>query len=127
MNKKILIIEDDTLLSTTLIEAFKNASFEVFSAKDGELGIEEAKKNEPHAIVLDLLMPKVNGLSVLENIRKDMGEWGKSVPVFILTNYDPQDDPTMKSVLTNEPIVYLEKSSWQLDDIVNRVNQTLGN
>ena len=44
MNKKILIIEDDTLLSTTLIEAFKNASFEVFSAKDGELGIEEAKK-----------------------------------------------------------------------------------
>ncbi len=125
MQKKILIIEDDSLLMATLSEAFLKEGFDVLTAKDGEVGIQEAENNKPDAIVLDLLMPKQNGLSVLESIRSNMGDWGKSVPVFILTNYDPQDDPTMKTVLNHEPVTYLEKSSWQLDDIVGKVKQTL--
>lgn len=125
MSQKVLIIEDDTLLITTLGEAFRKGGYEVITASDGEKGINEAEKNNPDAIVLDLLIPKSNGLAVLESIRSSMGDWGKSVPVFILTNYDPQDDPTMKTVLTHEPVTYLEKSSWQLEDIVAKVNQVL--
>lgn len=127
MANKVLIIEDDVLLLTTLKEAFTKSGFEVETASDGDIGISIAKDSGADVVVLDLLMPKVNGLTVLENIRSSMGDWGKTVPVFILTNYDPQDDPTMKSVLTHEPVVYLEKSSWQLEDIVGKVRQALEN
>lgn len=82
--KKILIIEDEEPMRRVLKDTLEQEGFIVFESGDGKAGLEEAHLKRPDLILLDILMPKMDGMTVLKQLRKE--EWGKGVPVVILTN-----------------------------------------
>jgi len=119
--KKILIVEDETPLRGALVSKFTRENFTVLEAKDGMEGLEVAKKDHPDLILLDIIMPKIDGLSMLHILRED--EWGKSVPVILLTNLS---DAEKVSQATKEGVYdYLVKSDWHIDDVVKKVREKL--
>lgn len=97
---------------------------EMSVAKDGEDGLNQALANHPDLILLDILMPKMNGLATLKKLRED--DWGKTVPVILLTNLDP-DDKAIDAVSEYDPSYYLIKSDNTPQDVLNKINEVLTN
>ena len=120
--KTILIVEDEGATARALAEKFKHQDFNVLSAKNGEEGLALALKNHPDAILLDVLMPKMDGLTMMNKLREDA--WGKNVPIIVLTNLNP-DDMVMREIVKNEPAYYLIKSELQIEDLVEKVKERL--
>lgn len=120
---KILIVEDETPLRTALVDTLLNEGFEVLEAKDGQEGLKAALNDKPDLILLDLLMPKMSGLEMMEKLRADAK--GQKVPIIVLTNRVP-DDKIMADVTKYEPAYYLVKATLNLDDVVEKVRSTLG-
>lgn len=105
IKKKILIIEDEAPMRRVLKETLEEEGFIVLESNDGEAGLEEAFRAEPDLILLDIIMPKVSGMTVLKRLREDE-PWGKHVPILILTNLN--DAPTVINALefdSGEPII----------------------
>lgn len=121
--KKILIVEDEETTQKAVSEAFATQEFTVITANDGEEGLSVSLKEHPDLILLDILMPKMDGMIMLQKLRLD--EWGKTVPVIILTNVNPNSSSTISSVLQNEPAYYLMKSDVKLEGIVDKVKEVL--
>lgn len=84
----ILVIEDDTTIRDTLEFSLKLAGFSVLAAKDGEIGLQLAKDKDPDLILLDLMLPKIDGFTICKNIR----EINEGVPVLMLTALDAEKD-----------------------------------
>lgn len=119
--KKILIIEDDRSLSHALEEIINRSGFTALLAKDGVEGLESAFKNHPDLILLDIIMPKMNGVKMLKSLRSKA--WGKTVPVFLLTN--DTDPDHMREVLKDNATDYLVKSDWEIEEVVKKIKSTL--
>lgn len=119
---KILIVEDEIPLRKALVDTLLNEGFEVLEARDGGEGLETALSDKPDLILLDLLMPRMSGIQVMEKLRADV--WGKKVPIVILTNRIP-DDQIMADVTKYEPAYYLVKATLNLDEVVLKVKATL--
>jgi DNA-binding response OmpR family regulator len=81
-NEKILIIEDEKVLADVLESKLKKEGYQVEAASDGELGYEKIINWSPDLILLDIIMPKMNGYEVLEKMNKE----GKKIPVIIISN-----------------------------------------
>jgi len=86
MAKKILIIEDEETLRRAMVEFLKEESFSVVNAEDGEKGLAMAISEKPDLILLDIILPKLDGYEVLSRIKKD--EKTKNIPVILLTNLE---------------------------------------
>lgn len=121
--KKILIVEDEESMLDIISNYLTNQEFTTLMAKDGEEGLTTALKEHPDLILLDILMPKMDGMIMLQKLRLD--EWGKKVPVIILTNVSPNANSIINSVLKNEPAYYLVKSDVKLEGIVGKVKDVL--
>ena len=121
LKKKILIVEDDEYIRDAFEEVINGKGFIVMVAKDGEEGLESALKNHPDLILLDIMMPKMNGLSVLKNLRGDT--WGKTVPVLLLTN--DTDPEHIRETLKDNATDYLIKSDWEIEEIIKKIKTTL--
>lgn len=117
----ILVVEDEVQLRRILTEKLSSEGFEVSGAVDGLEGIEKAIQNHPDLILLDLLMPKIDGIAALEKIRSD--SWGKDVPVLILTNLSEVDKVEKAKKLNISG--YLVKSDWKLEDVVSKIREVL--
>lgn len=89
-NKKILIVEDDTMISSMYKTKFQAEGFEVLIADDGAAGLETAKKDKPDLVMLDVILPQLDGFSVLEELKKD--KTTKNIPVIMLTNLGTSED-----------------------------------
>jgi len=113
---KILIVEDELTLVTALSEKFTREGFEVLTANNGKKGLQSALKNKPDLILLDILMPVMDGMTMLKHLRKD--PWGVNVFVFILTNREPGTDLTDESERIPYRSSYLMKSSFDISEIV---------
>lgn len=122
-NKKILIIEDEEAMLDAISEILSNQEFAALTARNGEEGLDTALKQHPDLILLDIFMPRMDGLVMLQKLRLD--EWGKKVPVIILTNLNPNTNSVINSVLQNEPAYYLVKSDVKLEGIVDKVKEVL--
>ena len=121
--KKILIIEDEKFLLSMLREKLVMDKFDVLEATDGDDGLAAAFKNHPDLILLDVIMPKMNGLAVLDNLRKDT-QWGKDVPVILLTNLA---DSEMQALAEKQNVEdYLVKADWSLDELTRKIKDKLG-
>jgi len=87
---KILIIEDDPLIVKIYTTRLTADGYQVFSAENGEGGLTIAEKEPPDLIVLDLMMPKVDGFSVLEKIRHN--DRTKNIPILVYSNLAAEDE-----------------------------------
>ncbi len=118
---KILIAEDEEAMLRALTDTFESADFEVFGAKNGEEGLEIAFQEHPDVILIDILMPKMDGMTMLKKIRED--EWGRKVPAMILTNLS--DVEKVAEAVEDGICNYLVKTEWSLEEIVKRVKKML--
>lgn len=121
--KKILIIDDDLTFQLTIGTKLKNCGYEVHTAMDGEVGLEQALKVHPDLILLDIRMPKLDGLSMLKKLQEDK-EAGKQIPIFITSNLSGLEDISEGVSLGIKG--YIVKSEESLDTIVTAVNTALG-
>ena len=119
--KKVLIIEDDTSMLHILAFKISQEGFKVLEAQDGKSGLDLAISEQPDLILLDLLLPKLDGLNLLEALRKN--EKSKQVPVFILTNLS-ENDTIYKSVALKAD-AYFIKSDSSLEHIAAEVKNKL--
>lgn len=121
--KKILIVEDELTLLKTLQETFADEGFQVMTAADGEIGLKLALEEHPDAILLDIIMPKKDGMTLMRELREG-DAWGKRVPIVLLTNLNA-DDGIIRNITRDEPAYYLVKKDWKLDDVVARTKSVL--
>lgn len=121
MKQKVLIIEDETTLMKVLQDKFSAEGFEVLVADDGVMGLSVALEGSPDLILLDIIMPKKDGITMLRELRADPR--GKDVPVVILTNLS--DAESINSGVKNGAYDFLVKSDWSLDDVVRKVRERL--
>ena len=119
--KTILIVEDEKLMLNALREEFVREGFIVLEAQDGEDGLAKALENQPDAIVLDIVMPRMNGLVMLMKLRADRR--GKNIPVIFLTNV--KDQAKEREAINNNVSEYLVKSDWSLEDVILKVKQAM--
>ena len=120
--KKILVTEDEPALLHVLQDKFSSEHFKVFGASNGQEGLKLALAKHPDFILADILMPKMDGISMLKELRKD--PWGKTVPVIVLSNLN--DEQMVADSLQQGAYDYLIKSDWNIDDIVKKVEKKLG-
>jgi DNA-binding response OmpR family regulator len=125
IKKRILIVEDDASLLHGLVDKFTHEKFQVFSATNGVEGLASALTNHPEVILLDIIMPQIDGLTMLQKLRKT-GEWGKSVPVIFLTNLSAETENIMARIATDEPVSYLIKSAVSIQDVIDKVYECFG-
>lgn len=121
MKREILIVEDELVLLNILIQKFESAGFKVICAANGEEGLEKALKKHPDLILLDILMPVMDGIKMLEELRKDT--WGKKVPVYMLTNLSNTEKEFSSSHL--DVAGYLIKCNLSIDEVVGYVKKKL--
>lgn len=121
MAKTILVIEDEAPLRKALEQSFRNAGFDVITAPEGQTGLEMAQKNRPDLIVLDVIMPRLDGISVLRKLRDDK-EWGATVPIIMLTNFTSA--PHIESSLEKKVQAYMVKADSKVSDVIHKA-QTL--
>lgn len=120
--KKILIVEDEPSLRRGLTNELEKAGFTVLGVQDGEEGLSMALAEHPDLILLDIILPKMDGLSLLKKLRDD--SWGKDAAVIMLTNLL---DPTIisQAVIYGAPD-YLVKIDWTIPDVISKVKERLG-
>lgn len=118
---KILLVEDDTFLVEMYTTKFELEGFEVVSAEDGKRGLELAKKENPDVILLDILMPKMDGFEVLDELKADAVT--KDIPVILLTNLGQQDD--IKKGFEKGAVGYLVKAHFMPSEVVDKIKGIL--
>jgi len=121
MAKKILIIEDDDFFRELLRKKLKSEGFEVAEATDGEKGAKMAKEKAPDLILLDLLMPGIDGFEVLSRIRGESST--ASIPVIILSNLGQQEDIEKGIKLGAND--YMIKSQFDINQVIEKINGLL--
>jgi len=119
--KKILIVEDEKSLLDVLVMKFSDEGFEVHQARDGVQGLETAVVKKPDLILLDIIMPRMDGITMLKKLREDL--WGKEVPVILLTNLG--DSEKIAEVMEYGVYDYLVKAEWKMEELVERVKSRL--
>ena len=116
--KKLLIVEDEPMIRKALVEQFSGEkNLTVMSAKDGKEGLTSAMREHPDFILLDIIMPIMNGLEMLNELRKD--EWGKTAQVMILSNLA---DTEKKAEASAQGVKYfIIKSNVNVSAIMKKV------
>jgi DNA-binding response OmpR family regulator len=121
MSKKILVVEDELALSQVLSDRFIEEGFEVQTAADGEEGLQKATTWQPDLVLLDIVMPKMDGMTMLHKLRAD--PVGKTMPVILLTNLSDTED--VYDAMANGVYDFLVKSHWDLEDLIHEVQAKL--
>lgn len=120
----LLIVEDEKILSDTLEEKLLLEGFKVIKAYDGDEALRLALANHPDLILLDLLLPKVDGKEMLKKLRED--KWGAHIPIIILTNIEsPSMVAEIMSIDNDSTFEYLVKNNTSLSEIVAHINKKL--
>ena len=119
---RILIVEDDPILGRMYSEKFKSEGYEVIAAQDGESGLKEARAGNIDMILLDVMLPRMSGIDLLEELRKD--STGKDINVIALTNLADQSEKDRAIALGVKD--YLVKAMQTPEQVVTKVNSLLG-
>ena len=118
---KILVVEDDPFVSNLLIKNLLSAGYSVINAVDGQKALTMLETERPQVILLDLLLPGLDGFEVLKKIKANP-ETSK-IPVFILSNLGSQDD--INKALQLGATDYIIKANFTLTEIVERIKNVL--
>ena len=117
--KKILVIEDEKVLAEMYKDKLSKAGFETIEAMEAEEGLQLAEREKPNLIVLDILLPRENGITFLKKMKKNPEIF--SIPVVILSNFD--DPLTKKEALDLGAKDYLIKSNHDPKETVERIKK----
>lgn len=120
---KVVVVEDDPDLLEALVRQFRSDGFDVFSGRNGREGVSRVLQVRPDLIVLDLLMPEMNGHEMMRELLRNR-EWVREIPVVVLTNYAPIDQK-VEGWLQRMSTAYVIKSEMGLDEIVGRAKELL--
>jgi len=118
---KILLIEDEEMLANMYEVKFKNEGFDLEKALDGAEGLEKAKSMKPDFILLDIIMPKMDGFSVLKALKED--DSTKDIPVMLLTNLGQDEDIEKGKQLGS--VGYLVKANITPSEVVAEVKKKM--
>ena len=119
---RIVIVEDDAFLAQMYASKLKLEGFTVHTAPDGQQGLVLIQRERPDAVLLDILLPKMDGFAVLEAIRKDPGT--VHIPVLLLTNLSQKGDVDRGlSLGAND---YLIKSHFVPTEVVAKIHALIG-
>jgi DNA-binding response OmpR family regulator len=121
-NKKVLVVDDEKDLREAIKTALAYEGFTVETAEDGVEAFNKAHEFRPDLILLDILMPKQNGIDTLKALRSE--EWSKDTPVIIMTVLDDMDK--LGDALEAGATEYLVKTDISLGTIVEKVKARLG-
>lgn len=119
--KVILFIEDESALQKTVGEALSQEGYRVVAALDGEIGLRLAKEKHPDLILLDLIMPKLNGFEVLKKLKGDFAT--KETTVIVLTNLEGVAD--IDKAIELGATTYLVKTQYSLEELVQKIKQNI--
>ena len=120
---KIAIIEDDQAIAQMYRFKFEAEGFEVQTAENGVLGLELSEKMKPDVILLDLMMPGVDGLEVLRAVKASPDKYGE-MPVVVLTNMT--SDAVIKEAFDLGASSYLVKTDINYEGLIKELNKYLG-
>src|SRR3989338_9102210 len=118
---KILVVEDEEILLTALKEELLSGGYDVEGAVDGVEGLEKAKSFMPQLILLDLVMPKMDGMEMLQRLKAEATL--RDIPVVILTNLSDYD--RISEALSQGAMDYLVKANYKLEDLLDKVKTVL--
>ncbi|MBW3569350.1 response regulator [Candidatus Parcubacteria bacterium] len=120
---KIAIVEDDQVISQMYRIKFESENFEVETAENGKLGLELVKSMAPDIVLLDLMMPEMNGGEMLAELRAQ--DWGRNVKVIILSNVGEQEiPPEVKNLGVSAVILKANMTPSQVVTLVKKVLST---
>lgn len=122
MDKKILLIEDDDFIREMYTTELTKNNFQIFACNNGEKGLALLKDNQFDLVLLDIMLPGVNGLEVLKQIRQNPKT--EALKVVLLTNLG--QEAVIKQGFECGAIGYLIKSAYNPDQIINEVKKFLG-
>lgn len=117
----VFVVEDDVFLANIYKTKFEMEGFKISMADNGETGLAEIKKKKPDIVLLDILMPKMDGFVVLEKLKAD--EATKNIPVILLTNLGQRDD--VEKGLQMGAAGYLIKAHFKPSEVVDKVKEVL--
>ena len=120
--KKILFIEDEAALQEAFGDALKHAGYEVIMALDGEIGLRLAKSEQPHLILLDLVLPRIHGFEVLKKLKSDKET--ENIPVIVLTNLEKVED--VETAIELGAKTYLVKTQYDLGEVIEKIRKIIG-
>ena len=118
---KVLVVEDDKFLRELINRKLQSENFETVLAIDGEIGLDLVEKERPDIVLLDLILPGVNGFEVLAKIKEN--EKLKEIPVLILSNLGQKDD--IEKGMGLGAADYLVKAHFTPNEIIEKIHQTL--
>lgn len=117
--QKILIIEDEPDMRGILQGMVESADYQVISAEDGQAGLDLAIKEKPNIILLDIMLPKLNGFEVLEKLKYDPAT--QDIPVIILSNLGQEQEVSKGKALG--AVDYLIKADVHLTEILDKIGK----
>ncbi len=120
---KVLIIEDDQILQKMYTNKLVGNNFEVVNALDGEAGFEKAKEVQPDFILLDLMMPRMDGWGALRKLKAEDNT--KNIPVAILSVVPQDAEANPNSELLKDVVAYWRKDQFEPNQLVDMINQFL--
>lgn len=120
--KIILVVEDEEPLQMVLRDVLTVEGYKVIEAKNGIEGLEMSFKEHPDLILLDILMPKMDGLEMLKRLRED--KWGLHVPVIVLTNLSDNED--IAKAVAEDVFEYFVKTDIRIDEVIARIREKIG-
>lgn len=122
MSKTVLLVEDDDLIRGGLSRVLQEKGLQVVEAENGKKGLDKALASRIDLVVTDVVMPEMDGLTMLAELRKD--EAGRSLPVIILSNDEETD--SLNKAMEAGVTVYLSKAVSDAETIANQIIIALG-
>ncbi|MDD2913303.1 MAG: response regulator [Candidatus Pacebacteria bacterium] len=121
MDKKILIVEDDKFLRELISQKLSKEGYEIVEAADGEEGVKKAKEEKPSLVLLDLILPGIDGFDVLERLKEDSALEG--IPVIIISNLGQRED--IERGLKMGAVDFLVKAHHTPLEIIEKIKEFL--
>lgn len=120
--KKVLLVEDEQILLELLDKKLRGQGYETFLANDGEKGLQLARQIVPDVIILDIVMPKMDGFAVMAEIQKD--ENLKKIPIIIVSNSGQSVELSRARQLGARD--WLVKTEFDPQEVVEKIKKQIG-